>query len=113
MDTCETDLGVAVPEVVFGVAGAAAGFVDAPLARAGAAAGALAGAGGGGVGLEPPMLSEMVGGGAGASVCGGRSMGARGGGAGCGGALGVRKVWPGTKLKALTLSLLILAAIAG
>ena len=40
-------------------------------------------AGGGGAGLLPPMLREIVGGGFGASVCSGRSIGAGGGCAGC------------------------------
>lgn len=49
--------------------------------RAGAAGnrGARAGAGVGAAGLDPPMLSEMVGGFAGALVCSGRSIGAAAG----------------------------------
>ena len=74
-----TFLGVVVPEVgvddaggtwVRATAGTAAGGAD--ICDGGAAA----------AGLEPPIFSEIVGGGRGASVCSGRSMGAGGGCAG-------------------------------
>lgn len=64
-----------------------------------------------GSGFEPPMFSEIVGAGAGASVCAGRSTGASGGCAGCAGCAGTRKAWPGTKENAFALSLLIATAI--
>lgn len=78
----------------------------------GASATGFSAAGGGGLGTaagcdggvdEPPMLREMVGGGRGASVCSGRSMG---GGGGCEGVSGTKPL-PGTKEKAPGLSLLI------
>ena len=53
------------------------------------------------------MFKEIVGGGGGASVCGGRSMGAGGGWDGSAACWGTRKPCPGTKAKAFALSLLI------
>ena len=70
----------------------------------GAGAGACGAGAGVGAGVELPMLREIVGGGRGASVTSGRSMG---GGRGACGCEGGRKPWPGTKLKAFALSLLI------
>ena len=61
------------------------GFADdCEIAGFAGAAGVVAGTGvsaagaGGGVGLLPPMLSEIVGAGAGASVCSGRATGSGG-----------------------------------
>ena len=90
-------------EVVVGVAAPDAGG---EVTGAGAAAGAGAGADVGGVGLLPPILSVMVGGGFGASSCIGRSMGAGGGCAGWPGWVGGRNL-PGTNSAALKFSLLI------
>ena len=67
----------------------------------------VVGAGAGsGAGFGPPMLREIVGGGGGASVCSGRSNGA--GGGVCGWAGGAKER-PGTKVKALALSLLMMS----
>lgn len=63
-------------------------------------------------GFDPPMLREMVGAGAGASVCSGRSTGFRGGD-GCWAGGGMRKVLPGTNSNAPALSLLIVKGDEG
>jgi hypothetical protein len=74
-------------------------------AGAGVAAGSCEGAG---AGLDPPMLREMVGGAAGASVCSGRSIGAGCCSAGC---WGMRNACPGTNENAPGLSLLIVVIV--
>ena len=58
------------------------------------------------------MLREMVGAGAGASVCSGRSTGFRGGD-GCWAGGGMRKALPGTNSNAPALSLLIVKGDEG
>lgn len=64
---------------------------------------------GGGVGLEPPMFNEIVGGGGGAFACSGRSVGGGGGWDGCW--PGIEKPLPGTNSKAPALSLLMVCRI--
>lgn len=83
-------------------AGAGAGTVGLGVETCGG--GAATGAAGGRVGLDPPMLREIVGGGTTTSGGGGLSTGAGGGGA-CTGA----KRLPGTNSKAFELSLLMIA----
>lgn len=93
------------------VAGLGAAFADA--AGAGAGGGADGAGEGTGCGFGPPMLREMVGAGAGASVCSGRSTGWRGGGVGCCCGGGMRKAFPGTNSNAPALSLLIVVNEGG
>ena len=93
------------------VAGLGAAFADA--AGAGAGGGADGAGEGTGCGFGPPMLREMVGAGAGASVCSGRSTGWRGGGVGCCREGGMRKALPGTNSNAPALSLLIVVNEGG
>lgn len=102
-----------VPEEVAGFETDTAGvgaLAGAGAGTEGAASGAgtgFAGTGAGaGAGLEPPMFSEIVGAGGGASVGTGLSMG---GGVGWVGWVGgIRKPCPGTKLNAFGLSLLMI-----
>lgn len=82
-----------------------AGTEEAGAAGLGASDGGAAGVGNG-VGFDPPMLREMVGGGGGASVWGCRSMGGGRGWEGSAACWGARKP-PGTKEKAFALSLLM------